>query len=429
MSTKERESSGSGQRDAGPPSYVARPPDLTEHRYQLEDSKGRPWLWLTVKSRSREARQLPLFFDRDTITGTVEADLDKAEGSKGVLISVVAAVTAVGQEEIRFLDVSAELWNAKSAPSKLTGKQTWPFSITLPAECVNPERGKSKQLQEVYSLPPTFSERASPAYIDYKLVATVRKGSFRVNQTLATSIVYLPMVRAESPSPLRQLAYREGSGLVGPDGDPDGWKVLTPVTVMGTIFGARQVELQCTVAVAKPLIYALGSPIPIIVTLRGSDEQALDVLATPSSVRMHLLRVRLVGSHAVQEESTGRSNNVFREIVGTAFFWPSDEGAPQPGVRVLQGELEVKKSLKLGFVFPRFSLRYMLALLPFRAPGFAPAVSAGPDSDALLTERVSIASVNAPGVVPRSYAPPGYVFPEEGDYNTAVGYLENGNQR
>ena len=74
--------------DADPPSYVSRPPDFTEHRYQLEDSKGRPWLWLTVKSRSREARQLPLFFDRDTITGSVEVDLDKAEGSKGVLISV-----------------------------------------------------------------------------------------------------------------------------------------------------------------------------------------------------------------------------------------------------------------------------------------------------------------------------------------------------
>ncbi|KAI9070018.1 hypothetical protein FKP32DRAFT_1670876, partial [Trametes sanguinea] len=80
--------SSAAQPEADPPSYVPRPPDFTEHRYQLEDSKGRPWLWLTVKSRSREARQLPLFFDRDTITGTVEADLDKADGSKGVLISV-----------------------------------------------------------------------------------------------------------------------------------------------------------------------------------------------------------------------------------------------------------------------------------------------------------------------------------------------------
>lgn len=71
------------------------------------------------------------------------------------------------------------------------------------------------------------------------------------------------------------------------------------------------------------------------------------------------------------------------------------------------------------------SRQYTLVLLPFQAPGFA---SASPAGEALLSERITVASVNAPGVVPRSYAPPGYVHPEEGDYNTAAGYLENGNQ-
>ncbi|KAI0671856.1 hypothetical protein C8Q78DRAFT_972602 [Trametes maxima] len=436
MSSKARISSSSVTRSPdqaadspAPPSYVAttaRSSEFIEHRYQLEDSKGRAWLWLTVRSRSKDARQLPLFFDRDAVSGTVEVDLDKAEGSKGVSISVTAGVTAVGQEEIRFMDISSELWDSKSSSSKLKGKQSWPYSITLPTECTVPERGKSKQPEQVYPLPPTFSERASPAYIDYKLVVTVRKSAFRVNQTLATTFVYLPLTRAEPPSPLRQLSYREGSALVGPDGDPEGWKVLPSVTIAGSVFGARQVELQCTVAVATPLTYALGSPIPVVLTLTGSDEQALDLLSTPSAVRLHLVRVRLVGSHAVQEETGGRSNNVFRESVGSAFFWPSDEGAPRAGTRVLQGELEVKKGLKLGFVFPRFSLRYMLVLLPFQASGFAPAAPAG---EALLSERVAVASANAPGVVPRSYAPPGYVSPEEGDYNTAMGYLENGNQR
>ena len=59
--------------------------------------------------------------------------------------------------------------------------------------------------------------------------------------------MYLPIIKADPPSHLRQLAYREGSALIGPEGDPDGWKVLPSVTVAGTIFGARQVELQCTV--------------------------------------------------------------------------------------------------------------------------------------------------------------------------------------
>lgn len=88
MSSRSRKSSSMAQTDTELPGYVARASNTTEHQYQLEDSKGQPWLWLTVKSRSKEAKQLPLFFEHDTISGTVEVDLDKAEGSKGVLISV-----------------------------------------------------------------------------------------------------------------------------------------------------------------------------------------------------------------------------------------------------------------------------------------------------------------------------------------------------
>ena len=100
-------------------------------------------------------------------------------------------------------------------------------------------------------------------------------------------------------------------------------------------------------------------------TLQGSDEQALDLLSTPSAVRLSLLRMRLVGSHAISDDlESGRSNNSFTDSAGTAFFWPSSEGAPEPGTRVLQGELEVKKSLKPGFVFPRFSVRVSARTLP-----------------------------------------------------------------
>ena len=90
-------------------------------------------------------------------------------------------MTAVGQEEVRFLDLNNVLWT-KTASSKATGKQAWPFSITLPAETIVFEQGKKQKVQ-TYALPPSFSERASPAYIDYRLVVTVKRGSFRVNQT------------------------------------------------------------------------------------------------------------------------------------------------------------------------------------------------------------------------------------------------------
>lgn len=68
-------------------------------------------------------------------------------------------------------------------------------------------------------------------------------------------------------------------------------------------------------------------------------------------------------------------------------------------------------------------MQYTLELLPWSAPGFV--TPEGP----LLTEPVTIVTAHVPGVVPRSYAPPGYVKPERGDYNKAMGLLENGNQR
>ncbi|KAI1796920.1 hypothetical protein LXA43DRAFT_985107 [Ganoderma leucocontextum] len=397
----------------------------TEQTFKLEDAKSRAWLWLKVKSRSRE-NQLPLFYDHDTLSGTIEVDFDKADGAKAVTVSVVAGVTAVGQDEDKFLNITNELWNAKASP-KPKGKQTYSYSITLPGDASVPERGK--KASQTFPLPPSFSERASPAYVDYKLVLTVKKSSLRVNQVLATTFVYLPLTRAEPPSPLRELSYQEGSPLIGPQGDPGGWKVFPPVIVAGALFDTRQVELECTLAVATPLSYALGSPIPVTLTLKASDEQALDLLGTPSSVRLHLVRVRLVGSHATLDnaDKIGRSNNMFRETVGSAFFWPSDEGAPEPGTRVLQGELEAKKSLKLGFLFPRFSVRYALVLSQFQAPGFAPAMPGSVEP--LISESVTITSLNAPGIVPRSYAPPGYVHAQDGDFNTVMGFLENGNQR
>ncbi len=67
---------------------------------------------------------------------------------------------------------------------------------------------------------------------------------------LTTNFAYVPLTRAQPPSALRQLAYREGSSLVGPQGDPQGWKVLPAVKVVGTVFDARKVEFECTVRIA-----------------------------------------------------------------------------------------------------------------------------------------------------------------------------------
>lgn len=107
----------------------------------------------------------------------------------------------------------------------------------------------------------------------------------------------------------------------------------------------------------RQLSFATGSPIPLHLTFSSADEQALDLLSSAGAIRFHLFRERLIGSHAIKEGAVGQSNNTFREVMSSAVFWPSQEGAQEPGKRKLQGELEVRKGLRPTFVFPRFTLR------------------------------------------------------------------------
>lgn len=172
------------------------------------------------------------------------------------------------------------------------------------------------------------------------------------------------------------------------------------------------------------LCYALGSPLPVILTLTSTDNQALDVLSAPSACRLHLIRSLANGSDATCDAATRRSSNFFSESVSQASFWPSTEGAREDFKRTLHGELEIHKGMKPSFTFPRLTIRYTLNLLAFDTPGFTSATD-----DPLLIEKVTIVSSQAPGIVARSHIPPGYDHKPKSDYNKSVGLLENGNQR
>lgn len=93
--------------------------------------------------------------------------------------------TLIGQEGQNFLVIQKELWTpAMALPdgsmvSKLEkGQYTWPFEIALPNEIEVLDRKEKK----IFSLPPSFTERASPAYINYKITVTIKRSALRVNQ-------------------------------------------------------------------------------------------------------------------------------------------------------------------------------------------------------------------------------------------------------
>jgi len=406
------------------PSYES-PIRGLEYQRSLERGKNQKWLSVFIKSGAKNASSMPMFFENDDILGRVEIDLEKAESVKCVTITIQAGTTFVGQDENIFLTETQTLWTPTAeSGSKLKGKHSWPFKFVLKREVPMKEEKKSEMM---YRLPPNFTETASPAYIDYKLIVTVHRGLLRVNQVLSTSLGYLPTTFPDPPSTLRRLAYQENTQLIGPDGDPQGWKVLTPVIVKGTLFSAKPVKVECTLAIASPLSYAVGSAIPFIITFKGDDAQVLDVLGKPSTVRLRLVRSMATGSEATDDMGSRRTDNHFLEQVGQAYFWDS-KGAQDVNKRVFQGEMELVKTLKPSFKFPNFTIRYKLELSPFEAAGFVGPVYEG-KYPALLSEQVTITTKQIPGLTIRSYAPPGYEKPKAVDYSKSVGLLENGNQR
>lgn len=91
MEGKDSDATPSSARDLDLPTYSRGSEsraDVVEHHYQLQDSKRREWLWMTVKSRSKNPQHLPLFFDHDRIDGAIEIDFDKADGAKAISLSV-----------------------------------------------------------------------------------------------------------------------------------------------------------------------------------------------------------------------------------------------------------------------------------------------------------------------------------------------------
>jgi hypothetical protein len=52
----------------GPKVAAPTPVYRSEHKYSLE-TKGRPWLFIFVKSRSPNATSLPFFLQADTVAG------------------------------------------------------------------------------------------------------------------------------------------------------------------------------------------------------------------------------------------------------------------------------------------------------------------------------------------------------------------------
>ncbi|KAI0649180.1 hypothetical protein C8Q79DRAFT_496480 [Trametes meyenii] len=397
------------------------PPTVQEHRYHLTAKKtGAQWLVLTMKSRATSPTEAPTFYQGANIAGNLSMQLDKEESIDEVTLSLYGRLSIFSHSTSNFFYSSKTLYSAAERSletdspvsflkrGRLKGSYEWSFSFRLPKGVSILSsiaiHGDASE-RENYHLPPSFSDDQANVHVQYSLVARVSRGGFKAGSKLTIPLAYIPLARPTPPSILRQLAYQESHPLVGPDGDPDGWKALAPVTVKGILFKTVPVEAECRIS--RPLSYTRGGPIHLLISIKCNNKQLYDLLTT-QSVHFSLLQ-RITFGEALQR--TRFSERLAPQITiktlerAVASWWRDLSAGECGSTKTFAGELLVPNDLTPACRILHYGHEYELAFYGLSAVGF---MQNPLPKKPLLTEPVGVVTAFAQAPRPRSYVPPEY---------------------
>ncbi|KAJ7275676.1 hypothetical protein C8J57DRAFT_1061952, partial [Mycena rebaudengoi] len=368
--------------------------------YDIKNRSRKPWVILVVHGDPRLGKTIPTVVVGSNLTGSVSLALQTKETIQAVVVSEIIRING-GVPAVRTLifETKTTLWSAaegdpqtREKSGKLKGEYTWPFSIHIPTTSVSKE-GKP------FELPHTFFERALNSSIQYSVELRIMRGKLRQDDKRVCTLGVFSMRQPGPPSMLRQLAYQENSPLLGLDADPEGWKSLLSFSISGLLYSVLEVDVKCTLALAKPVSEFNGpSSIPCALTIETENAQALDVLASPRAALVYL------------ERHTRSTNGVSRRdanplVCGQAVFWASTEGAAAETSlrRQLMGEIHLRPTLQPSTDVVDFLIEYTVLVFPFQATGFKP-----PRYAPLHRQKVDIVTRYASGARARTYTPATY---------------------
>jgi len=218
---------------------------------------------------------------------------------------------------------------------------------------------------------------------------------------------YIPVIRPPTLPPLRRLAYEEGTPLLGPKVDPDGWNLQNSVQIEGMFFNDHFASVECRLFLAKPLTYTRGSFIPLFITLESDDKQVLELLSAPKAIAVRVRRhIRWnPEAHRPLESKNWRTQV---EHSQRAVWWPATDYSgedPPERLRMLNGELHLKPAMEPTFEIGNFKIDYSVVLFQFVAPGLPASKLA---SEVLLDQPITIGTSFAPGPRPKPSTPADY---------------------
>ncbi|KAF9475101.1 hypothetical protein BDN70DRAFT_996645 [Pholiota conissans] len=396
-----------------------------EYYYELK-KRGKAFAILTITTEGTyHSKHMPTFVEGQPIKGRVQLILDKPDPIQSVVLTVLGQfITGANQgEQLSFIDITHVIWtqadgepkhasasdddssppsNSPKFTGKLQGEYTWPFSIDLPKEVVLTVGHRNEH--QVFHPPQTFSERHTRATISYEICLKLMRNKLRADHRIPAQFGYIPITLPPPLPPLRRLAYEQGTPLIGPTSDPDGWHASETIRMRGSIFNTRSLHMECQLFLAKPLSYTRGSVIPMCLRLASDDRQAVDLV---SSIKSIVVRLRRRIKYHHNSEKTLESL-AWRDAIDhsqLAVWWPSAEGSEDTygHIRFVSGELHLRPDIKPTSAMGPFRIEYSVVLFPFDAVGIELA-----ETDPLIEVPVDIVTAFARGPRPRMLAPPGY---------------------
>ncbi|KAJ7757430.1 hypothetical protein B0H14DRAFT_2976612 [Mycena olivaceomarginata] len=390
------------RRPTPPPALQASIPKEFTYEIGGKYLNGAPWAILTVQGDPRLSKASPTIIQGSNVAGSVKLALRSPEAIQAVCILVRGEIVKSGPvaAPVTFLESKHTLWSAvegdRRAPDapgiagkstlKLKGDYHWPFSVPMPATFS--KDGEAFRLPHSFSDPGTFNVR-------YTAELRIVRGRLRSDDKVTCTFGYFSMQQPGPPSALRQLAYQENSPLLGPEADPEGWHSQS-LSVKGTIFSSRMIDVKFTFSVAKPLAYTRSASIPCAMTIETPDLEALDLLSSPAASLVYLER-------AFRKKRETGSNTV--EPCSQAVFWLPTEGADEDSSyrRRLIGEIHLRANLHPSSSVVGFRIEYTVVVFPFEAAGFKPL-----ENSPVHRQPVEIMTRYAPGPRQRTYTPPTY---------------------
>ncbi|KAF7327973.1 hypothetical protein MKEN_00377500 [Mycena kentingensis (nom. inval.)] len=372
-----------------------------EHMYRLY-SKGEAWATLLIAGDATRGSnpEVPAFVEGAPVSGEVSLNLASSDAIHTVVVSLRAQIItgSLPSEKFTFYEDTRTLWSSSPTTKKLKGRHTWPFSLSIPSTV--------SLAGEEFRSPQSFFERHTRGQIDYELCVRFMRPKLRSDHRLSTVIEYFPVSKPSPPSGLRQLAYAQNTTLLGPDSDPEGWKILPTVTMRGR-FDSQTVGVSCMLSLATPLCYTRGTSIPCALQIECSNPAALNLLAAPDSIVLRLRRnVRFLSREVWNDEFQLSEMATWWWAGGSAGLGSLEEStetliSDAHVRRTLKGEIHLRAGLVTSSTIAHYRLEYAVVLLPFDAPGYESL-----DSEPLIVEPVEIASDLADGPCPLTYSTP-----------------------